>query len=115
MVKELNGTVYTVFCTKRAGRFSRHATLDSLKKQALGFLDLPSMLEPRGFYRTDGKRSDGVTMILWKMGEPLVLDVTVMDALARNLQNQVSLYNPGTTATKAKSKENGIDRQWMNV
>ena len=35
-------------CTKSAGRFSRHATLKSLIKQALGSLDLPSMLEPRG-------------------------------------------------------------------
>ena len=50
-------------CTKGAGRFSRHATLNSLMKQTLGSLDLPSMLGPRGLYRTDGKRPDGVTMI----------------------------------------------------
>ena len=30
-----------------------------------GFLDLPSILEPRGLYRPDGKRPDGVTMIPW--------------------------------------------------
>ena len=35
-------------CTKSAGRFSRHATLNSLINQTLGSLDLPSMLEPRG-------------------------------------------------------------------
>ena len=40
-------------CTKSAGRFSRHATFDSLIKQTLGSLDLPSMLEPRGLYRTE--------------------------------------------------------------
>ena len=40
-------------CTKSAGRFSRHATLISLIKQTLGSLDLPSLLEPRGLYRTD--------------------------------------------------------------
>ena len=39
-------------CTKSAGRFSRHATLNSLMKQTVGSLDLPSMLEPRGLYRT---------------------------------------------------------------
>ena len=50
-------------CTKSTGHFSRHATLNSLIKQMSGFLDLPSMLEPRGLYRTDGKRPDGVTMI----------------------------------------------------
>ena len=69
-------------CTKSAGRFSRHATLNSLIKQALGSLDLPSMLEPRGLYRTDGKRPDGVTMISWEIGKQLVWDVTVVDALA---------------------------------
>ena len=36
-------------CTKSAGRFSRHATLNSLI-ETLGSLDLPSMLEPRGLY-----------------------------------------------------------------
>ena len=64
-------------CTKSAGRFSRHATLISLIKQTLGSLDLPSMLKPRGLYRTDGKRPDGVTMIPWEMGKQLVWDVTV--------------------------------------
>ena len=57
-------------CTKSAGRFSRHATLNSLINQTLG-----PMLEPRGLYRTDGKRSDGVTMIPWKMGKQLVWEI----------------------------------------
>ena len=48
----------------RVGRFSRHATLNSLIKQTLGSLDLHSMFEPRGLYRTDGKRPDGVTSFL---------------------------------------------------
>ena len=45
----------------------------------LGSLDLPSMLEPRGLFRTDGKRPDGVTMSPWEMGKQLVRDVTVVD------------------------------------
>ena len=62
--KKLEGTVYTVFfCTKSAGCFSRHATLNSLIKQTLGSPDLSSVLEPRGLYRTVGKRPNGVTMI----------------------------------------------------
>ena len=43
--------------------------------QTLASLDLPSMLEPRGLFRTDGKRPDGVTMIPWEMGKQLVWDV----------------------------------------
>ena len=58
--------------TKSAGCFSRHATLNSLIKQTLGSLDLPSMLELRGLYRTDGKRPDGVTVIPWEMVKQLV-------------------------------------------
>ena len=92
-------------CTKSAGRFSRHATLNSLIKQTLGSLDLLSMLQPRGLYRTDGKRPDGVTMIPWEMGKQLVWDVTVVDALAPSCLNQGSLCNPGTTATEAEARK----------
>ena len=91
-------------CTKSAGLFSRHATLNSLIKQTLGFLDLPSVLEPRGLYRTDGKRPDGITMIPWEIGKQLVWDVTVVDALAPSCLNQSSLCNPGTTAIEAEER-----------
>ena len=37
--------LHSFSCTKGAGRFSRHATLNSLIKQTFGSLDLPSMLE----------------------------------------------------------------------
>ena len=61
------------------------------------------MLLPRGLYRTDGKRTDGVTIISWEMGKQLVWDVTVADTLAR--LNQGSLCNPETTATEAKARK----------
>ena len=45
-----------------------------LIKQTMESLDRPSMVEPCGLLRTDGKRPDCVTMISRKMGEQLVLD-----------------------------------------
>ena len=63
------------------------------------------MLEPRGLYRTDGKRPDGVTMIPWKMGKQLVWYVTVVDALAPSRLNQGSLCNMGTVATEAEARK----------
>ena len=42
-------------------------------------------------------------MIPWEMGKQLVLDVTVVDALAPSHLNQGSLCNPGTTATEAEA------------
>ena len=92
-------------CTKSAGRFLRHATRKSLIKQTLGSLDLPSMVEPRGLYQTDGRRSDGVTMIRWETGKQLVWDVTVVDALAPSRLNQGFLCNPGTTEAEARKIE----------
>ena len=73
-------------------------------KQTLGFLDLPSMLEASGLYRTDGKRPDGVTMIPWEMSKQLVWDVTVVDALVPCRLNQGSLCTPGTTAADAEAR-----------
>ena len=92
-------------CTKSAGRFSRHATLSSLMKQTLEPLELSSMLEPPGLYRTDGKRPDGVTMIPWEMGKQLAWDVTVVDAVAPSRLNQCSLCNLGTTATETEVRK----------
>ena len=66
-------SLHGLSCTKSARRLSRHATLNSLIRQLLGSLDLPSMLEPRGLYRTDDKRPDFVTTIPWEMGKHLLV------------------------------------------
>ena len=82
-----------------AGRFSRHATHNSLIKQRLGSLEL------RGLYQTDVNRPDGITMISWEMGKQLVWEVTIVDALAPSRLNQGSLCKPGTTATEAEARK----------
>ena len=105
VVKVERDGLHGVSCTKSAGRFSRHATLNSLIKQTLGSLDLPSVLKPPGLYRTDVKRPHGVTTIPREMGKQLVWDVTVVDALAPSRLNQGSLCNPETPATEAEVRK----------
>ena len=61
----LNGLSHSV------GRFSHHATLNSLSKQSLDSLDLPPLLAARVLYRTDDKRPNGVTMTLWEIAKEL--------------------------------------------
>ena len=102
-------------CTMSAGRFSRHATLNSLMKQTLGSLDLPSVLEPHGLYRTDSKRPDGVTIIPWEMGKLLVWDVTAVDALGPSRLNQGSLCNPGTSATDVEARKIEKYRELIDI
>ena len=100
--------LHSLSCTKSArslltscySQFSHKADVGTSR-----LLDLPSMLEPHGIYRTDGKRPDGVTMIPCEMGKQLVLDVTVVDSLAPSRLNQGSLCNPGTTATEAEARK----------
>jgi hypothetical protein len=41
-----------------------------------------STLEPNGLSRDYGKRPDGMTLVPWIKGQPLVWDVTVVDTLA---------------------------------
>ena len=107
-------SLHGLSCTKSLGRFSRHAILNSLIKQTLESLDLPPMLEPRGLYRTDGKRPDVVTMIAWEIGKQLVWEVTVVDALAPSCLNKGSLCNPGTTATKVEAPKIEKYRELMS-
>ena len=76
---------------------------NSLIKQTLESLDLLSMLEPRGLYRTDGKRPDGLTMYPWEMGKQLVWDVTVVDALAP------SRLNGSRTFRQKKSRDDSAN------
>jgi hypothetical protein len=42
-----------------------------------------STLEPNGLSRDDGKRPDGMTLVPWIKGQPLVWDVTVVYVTAR--------------------------------
>ena len=63
------------------------------------------MFEPRGLYRTDGKCTDGVTLISWEMGKQLVWDPTVVDAFAPSRLNQGSLFDLETTATEAEARK----------
>jgi hypothetical protein len=49
-----------------------------------------STLEPNGLSRDDGKRPDGMTLVPWNKGQPLVWDVTVVDTLADSYVLKIS-------------------------
>ena len=69
-------------CYKSEGRFSRHAAFNDIIKRSLAAAHIPSMPEPTGLCRSDGKRPDGVTIIPWKSGRTLVWDATCTDTFA---------------------------------
>jgi hypothetical protein len=76
-----NGT-HGLSCFKSSGRFSRHTEINSIINRSLTSIHVNSTLEPNGLSRDDGKRPDGMTLVPWIKGQPLVWHVTVVDTLA---------------------------------
>ena len=93
---------YGLSCARSAGRFSRHRILNILLKQALSSIKVPSILEPNGLTRTDGKRPDGITLAPWEEGKQLVWNVICVDLLAPSRIENGSVANPGTAAEDAE-------------
>jgi hypothetical protein len=75
-------SIHGLSCSKSSGRFSRHTEINSIINRSLTSIHLNSTLEPNGLSRDDGKRPDGMTLVPWIKGQPLVWDVTVVDTLA---------------------------------
>ena len=69
-------------CRKSAGRFCRQAQVNDIIKRALSSAHIPSILEPNGVARSDGKRPDGMTIYPWKNGRTMVWDFTCSDNIA---------------------------------
>lgn len=93
--------IHGLSCRLNAGRFSRHTALNHLLKKTLQKCNIPTILEPRGLSRSDGKRPDGMTLCPWKHGKALVWDVTVTDTYCGS-QVMGSAESAGTAAAKAE-------------
>ena len=63
-------------CRWSEGRHYRHAALNEIICRSLTSVHIPSLLEPSGLSRNDGKRPDGVTVTPWSSGKSLVWDAT---------------------------------------
>ena len=88
------GGTHGLACKKGVGRITRHHHINDLVLRALVRANIPSVKEPVGLVRSDGKRPDGLTLIPWQGGKSLTWDVTVSDTLARS-------YIPITSVTQS--------------
>ncbi|KAJ4448506.1 hypothetical protein ANN_10522 [Periplaneta americana] len=83
-------------CVMSKGRLSRHSSLNDIIKRALTSSGVPSILEPSGISRSDGKRPDGLTLVPWRVGKSLIWDSTCVDTLAPSTSK-----TPGSAAESA--------------
>ena len=64
-----------------------------------------SVTEPQGLSRTDGKLSNGLTLIPWRRGKSLAWDVTVTDTVADSYLHLTSTKAGGAAENAATRKE----------
>ena len=71
--------VHALSCRKSGGQHVRHNAMNDVICRSLTAAGIPCQTEPHSLVRSDGKRPDGVTMLPWKSGHPLVWDATCLD------------------------------------
>ena len=97
--------MHSLSCKRGAGRSIRHHQLNDIIHRALTRANTPSVLEPPGLSRTDGKRPDGLTLIPWLRGKSLTWDVTVTDTVADSYLHLTSKKAGGAAENAATRKE----------
>ena len=91
-------------CRLNAGRFPRHTALNDGVARALRKAGLPSVLEPPGLDRGDGKRPDRITIVPFSRGMSLCWDSTCVNTYAETALNHSAL-EPGAAASTAEESK----------
>jgi len=69
-------------CRHSGGCIPWHAAVNESVRRALVSGGVPAVLEPMSVCHDDGKRPDGMPLIPWRQGLPLLWDFTCSDTLA---------------------------------
>ena len=93
---------------RSAGRSTRHHRLNYLIWRTIGRASVPSVKEPNGLFRSDGKRLDGLTLILWLAGRCLAWNATVVDTLAAS-------YIDASSTAAGSVAEGAFDRKEVKI
>ena len=89
-------------CKFNEGRHLRHAALNDIICRALKSAGVPSILEPVGLDRGDGRKPDGITVIAFSRGKSLCWDATCVNTFRESAVND-SAIRAGHAAPKAEN------------
>ena len=78
---EVNG-LHSLSCKLGSGKHLRYASINDIIYRACCRADIPTVKEPTGLTRTDGKRPNGSTLIPWSAEKCVLWDVTIADTMA---------------------------------
>ena len=85
-------------------RHSRHAVMNNIIHCSLVSAKISSHLAPFGPSRSDGRRPDGMSMVLWTSRKLLVWDASCSDSYMyapSNINNGVAITGAGAVAEKS--------------
>lgn len=92
-------------CRRNPGRTQRHHFINDLVWRAMTRAGIPSVKEPNGLIRSDGKRPDGLTSIPWREGRSATWDVTVTNTVAASYLAMSSVCAASAAEAAATRKE----------
>ena len=95
---------HNLSCRFSKGRHPRHSAVNDVVKRSLETAKIPAHLEPTDIYRSDGKRLDGASVVLWRGRRVLVWDVTCPDTLAPYC-TACSMGEAGAVAAKMERRK----------
>jgi hypothetical protein len=93
-------------CRVSAGRHIRHSQLNDVFSRALTSASIPNIREVTGLSGEDNKRPDGMTLIPFIRGRPLVWDATVSDLFASSNVDCAAQYGGAAADAAELSKIN---------
>jgi len=97
--------LHSFVCRKAPGRTTGHHALNDLVARSFASAGTPVTKEPSGFFRTDGKRPDGLTLVPWQSGMSLCWDVTVICPLAESYVTRSAGEGGAAAEVAASNKE----------
>ena len=92
--------IHRLSCRRSAGRMSRHDMLNDIIFHACIRSGVLASKEPTGLFLNDEKRTDGMTLVPWKMGRCVTWDVTYPDTLVA-FHHQITAYASGAASERA--------------
>ena len=96
---------HALTCGKGVGRGARHAEINSRIRSFLSEAGCPSVLEPTGLVRSDGKRPDGATVLPFDKGLPMAWDATVRHTSASSYLHLTSISAGAAAAAAEAAKD----------
>jgi len=97
-----------------SSRQSRDHAVNEIIARTLRSVGVPSILEPTGLIKGNGKKPDGATLVPWSGGRPMLWDFTCPDTFAPS-QRQKTFLAWAAASVAVTPKRLNILHSWIRI